>query len=179
MKGVIIYNGKYGATAQYAEWLSESLSLPIIAPENNTVQVEKSDFVIIGTSIYIGKFVMKDWIENNVAMLNDKKVFIFVVTGTPLDQQEKLNEYIHANIPQEIKNSSEIFFLPGRLSFKKLSWTDKLLVKVGAFFAKTPEEKKLMLTDYDSVRKEHLSELINMVKNYCKTKIKRTVVEFY
>ena len=30
MKGVVIYNGKYGATKQYAEGIGKKLSLPII-----------------------------------------------------------------------------------------------------------------------------------------------------
>ena len=29
MKGIIIYKGKYGATAQYAQWLGEELNFPV------------------------------------------------------------------------------------------------------------------------------------------------------
>ena len=30
MKAIVIYKGKYGSTAQYAEWIAEALYLPVL-----------------------------------------------------------------------------------------------------------------------------------------------------
>lgn len=53
MKGVIIYKSKYGATQQYALWLSTALELPAWQPEEKTInELLNSDFFIIGSPIY-------------------------------------------------------------------------------------------------------------------------------
>ena len=34
MKSIVIYKGKYGATARYAEWLGNTLQIPVVDAEN-------------------------------------------------------------------------------------------------------------------------------------------------
>ena len=36
MQGHIIYQGKYGATRQYADWLNEMLNIPVSTPDKIT-----------------------------------------------------------------------------------------------------------------------------------------------
>lgn len=167
MKGLIIFKGKYGATSQYAEWLSQSLVLPAVNPEHTTSeQLRKSDFVILGSSIYVGKLVIKAWLYKHSEEIMNKKLFFFIVCGTPASEKEKLKQYIQDNIPQPLKKNAEIFFLPGHLIVRELSWLDKIFLNLGAMAAKTPEVKKRMLTDYNNVKEEHLSELIDAVSKY-------------
>lgn len=60
MKGIIIFKGKYGATGQYAEWLGKELGLPVFTPDNyRTEDIINCDFVIIGSSVYMGKLQLK------------------------------------------------------------------------------------------------------------------------
>ena len=44
--------------------------------------------------------------------LKNKKVFFFLVAGTPPDQKQKLDGYVKAGVPNEIPMHSDIFFLP-------------------------------------------------------------------
>jgi menaquinone-dependent protoporphyrinogen IX oxidase len=170
MKGLIIYKGKYGATEQYATWLSEALKLPALQPgQVPPDQLAATDLIILGTSIYIGKFQIRDWLQQNAASMGGKKLFLFVVSGTPLQEKDKLESYIAANVPAEIRDKTRVFFLPGKLNYSGLSWMDKILLRMGAFFTNDAIQKKRMLTDYNDVRKDHLSALIKAAASFGQT----------
>ena len=88
MKGLIVYKGRYSATRQYAKWLSEELRLPAYVSDiANEDDVDNADFVIIGSSVYIGKLQIKKWLLRNAKALSGKKLFFFMVCGTPSDKK--------------------------------------------------------------------------------------------
>lgn len=166
MKGMIVYKGKYGATRQYAEWLGEEFKLPVLILDNLKVEgLLESDFVVIGSSVYMGKMLVSDWLKKNVKNLQNKIIFLFVVCGTLHSEREKQQHIIEDNVPASLLNSSRIFFLPGRLIRKELSWSDRLLVKIGASFEKDPVRKKAMLEDIDGVKKENLAEIFTTIRS--------------
>ncbi len=166
---MIIYKGRYGATRQYASWLSEELLVPVMqAGAENRKELQDADFLIIGTSVYIGKLEVRKWLQKSIDMLKSKKIFFFLVTGTPPSEKEKLQAYILAGIPAEILPQCELFFLPGRLIKKSLSWKDRFMLTIGAKLTKDPTEKKNMLTEYDHVRKENLVEILNAARQFDK-----------
>lgn len=167
MKGIIIYKGKYGATLQYADWLADALALPVFpAGDERPAAFALADYVIMGSSIYIGKLQLREWLLNNQALLLDKRLFFFLVSGTPLNERTKLEQFIEKNVPPLIRQRCSFYFLPGRLLFKKLSWTDRLLLKMGAWLGKKKGET-IVITDYDEVKAEHLQSLINAVRSEC------------
>lgn len=166
MKGIIVYKGKYGATRQYAQWVSEELKLPAFTPDNlDMEQMLKSDFVVIGSSVYMGKMLVSDWLKKNIKTLQNKIIFLFVVCGTPSSEKEKQQHIVADNVPALLLNTSNTFFLPGRLIRKELSWSDRLLVKIGASFEKDPVTKKAMLEDVDGVKKENLVEMFTAIRS--------------
>ncbi|HEY8918158.1 MAG TPA: flavodoxin domain-containing protein [Chitinophaga sp.] len=167
MKGIIIYKGKYGATLQYADWLADALALPVFpAGDESPSAFALADYVIMGSSIYIGKLQLREWMLNNQAMLLDKRLFFFIVCGTPLNERAKLEQFIENNVPPLIRQRCFFCFLPGRLIFKNLSWTDRLLLRMGAWLARKKGET-ITTADYDDVKAEHLQYLINTVREEC------------
>lgn len=157
---IIIYKGKYGATRQYADWLGEAIQQPVTPVQNVTKdQLHTADFILLGSSVYIGKLLINEWIIRNAPLLKNKKLLLFVVcgNGSPKEQER----IIKHSIPDGLIDWSDIFFLPGRLIFSKLSWKDKLLLKIGAMKAKNPETRKRMLQDVDNVQPELLTPLVN------------------
>jgi menaquinone-dependent protoporphyrinogen IX oxidase len=168
MKGIVIYNGKYGATKQYAEGIGKKLSLPIItSDEINGDQLAKYDFLILGSSVYFGKLLLDKWFRKNLLFLHNKKIFLFSVSGTPPDQVQVLQSYIQSSVPAEIRNSMEVYFFPGRLNKKSLSWFHYYMLRVGAWLEKDPATKKRMTTDYDGVRIENTRQLASSVDKFC------------
>ena len=165
MKGIIIYKGKYGATRQYAAWLRDELGLQLVQADHcKSYHIELSDIIVIGTSIYVGKMQVSKWLKKNLDILKKKKVFLFVVCGTAMDETQKLESYLDASMPAELRHHCSTYFLPGRLVYKKLSSWDKFMLRMGAMLSKDPVVKEKMMTDYDSVKKECLSQLLADVK---------------
>jgi menaquinone-dependent protoporphyrinogen IX oxidase len=76
MNGVIIYQGKYGATQQYAEWLGTELHLTVISSNKiNGEALDKFQYLLIGTSVYIGRLQIEKWMKKNLLFLIGKKIF--------------------------------------------------------------------------------------------------------
>jgi menaquinone-dependent protoporphyrinogen IX oxidase len=66
MKGLVIYKGRYGATKQYAMWIGQELQLPVASADRfHTDELPKYDYFILGSSVYIGKLEIKDWLKKN------------------------------------------------------------------------------------------------------------------
>jgi menaquinone-dependent protoporphyrinogen IX oxidase len=165
MKGVIIYKSKYGATRQYAHWLSEELKLPLRQPDEiSSTELSNYDFIIIGSAVYIGKLLIAKWLKKQLDILENKKLFLFIVCGTPPDEKEKLNEIVKGNRELSVLRQAKIYFLHGRIDIKGLHWLDRFLLKMGARLEKDPETKKGMVTDFDDVKKENIVKLVNDVK---------------
>ncbi|MBS1532933.1 MAG: hypothetical protein JSU01_21720 [Bacteroidetes bacterium] len=169
MKGIVIYKGKYGATAQYAKWLAEALYLPAFDLEKQLLDnLDGYDGIMIGSPVYMGKLLIKDWLSKNADVLHHKKVFLFVVCGSA-GNKHKQDDIIRQNIPAGLENHCEIYFLPGRVDMSKLSWYDRLIIYVGAFFEKDPQKKQLMRRGYDAVKREHINPLIKDALHYSNT----------
>jgi menaquinone-dependent protoporphyrinogen IX oxidase len=70
MKGLVIYKGKYGATKQYAMWIAQELQLPVASADRFPAdELPKYDYFILGSSVYIGKLEIKDWLKKNFKVL--------------------------------------------------------------------------------------------------------------
>jgi menaquinone-dependent protoporphyrinogen IX oxidase len=171
MNGIIVYKGKYGATRQYAQWLGHELHLPVYtSDEIRKKELSLCDFMVIGTSVYIGKLQISHWLRSNLDVIRGKKIFFFQVAGTPPDQKEKLETYIRSGVPGELRQQCEFFYYPGKMAIRELSWTDRFMLKMGARLTKDPAAKKAMLTDYNQVKQENISPLVNVVRNFCTAK---------
>ncbi|HKH60813.1 MAG TPA: flavodoxin domain-containing protein [Flavitalea sp.] len=167
MKGLIVYSSKYGATRQYAQWIAEELEITVLTSDAATAEdLVKYDFLVVGSSVYMGKLLITEWLKKNISRLQNKKLFLFVVCGTPSSEKEKQQRILDENVPALLRQMSHTFFLPGRLIKKELSWTDRLLVKIGAKMEKDPIRKKAMLEDIDAVKSENLDELIKAIQSF-------------
>lgn len=164
MKGIIIYNTKYGSTRQYAEWLSDELSFPV---NRNKDIVPGSLFpyevVIVGSPVYMGKLRLRKWLADNSAELQRKKVFLFIVYGNAGDEEESRSLVVDDNLPGELRANTEVFFLPGRVIHSRLGFFDKVAVRMGARMQPDPEKKRQMMADMDEVKKINLNPLISAI----------------
>ena len=164
MKGLVIYKGKYGATKQYAMWIGQELQLPVASADRFPVdQLPKYDYFILGSSVYIGKLEIKDWLKKNFPMFQNKKIFFFQVAGSPVEQIEKRESYNKASLSPRILENIQFHYLPGRMIMRNLSAWDRFMLKMGAKLAKDPVEKKTMITDFDHVKKENILPLIEAI----------------
>ena len=167
MKGIILSKSRYGATRQYAGWLSAELGLPVQSPEDLTKEkLSLFDYIVIGSSVYVGKLLIGKWLRKNSALLRDKKIFLFIVCGTPNSEPRQQRSIIKKNVPASLQGPASIFFLPGRLIKQKLTRKDALLLKLGAWLEKNPIRKKAMQSDTDEVKMENLSKISDSVRRF-------------
>lgn len=177
MKGILIYKGKYGATQQYATWIGADTRLQVkCTHECEESDLRGKDFLVIGTSVYMGMLGIKEWLKMNLALLKGKKIFLFVVCGTPASETEKQEEYIRSSVPEQIRQHCTIWFLPGRLNYKKISWADKFLLRIGSIFAGNDKEKSRMLNGFDGVKRENVNVIVSDIKNFSESKIAEPVM---
>jgi menaquinone-dependent protoporphyrinogen IX oxidase len=169
MKGLVIYKGKYGATKQYAMWIGQELQLPVASADRFPVdELPKYDYFILGSSVYIGKLEIKDWLKKNFTAFMNKKIFFFQVAGSPVEQIEKREGYNKASLPATIWEKIQFCYLPGRMIMRNLSAWDRFMLKMGARLTKDPLEKKTMLADFDHVKNENILPVIEAVRNFTK-----------
>jgi menaquinone-dependent protoporphyrinogen IX oxidase len=167
MKGLVIYKGKYGATKQYAMWIGQELQLPVASADRFHIdELPKYDYFILGSSVYIGKLEIKDWLKKNFNVLQNKKIFFFQVAGSPVEQIEKRQSYNKASLPPSILKKAQFYYLPGRMIMRNLSGWDRFMLKMGAKLTKDPVEKKAMLTDFDHVKKEKVIPIMEGVRTF-------------
>ena len=166
MKGLVIYKGKYGATKQYAMWIGQELQLAVASADRFPVdELEKYDYFILGSSVYIGKLEIRNWLKKNFKVLQNKKLFFFQVSASPPEQIEKRKSYNTASLSPDVLEKIQFYYLPGRMIVRNLSAWDGFMLKMGAIFTKDPFEKKKMLTDFDDVKKENIDPLVKSVRN--------------
>jgi len=167
MKGLVIYKGKYGATKQYATWIGQELQLPVASADRFPIdELPNYDYFILGSSVYIGKLEIKDWLKKNFNVLQNKKIFFFQVAASPVEQIEKRHSYNKASLPPSILKKIQFYYLPGRMIMRNLSAWDRFMLRMGARLAKDPLEKKAMLTDFDHVKKEKVIPIMEGVRTF-------------
>jgi menaquinone-dependent protoporphyrinogen IX oxidase len=164
MKGIIIYKGKYGATEQYATWLADALKLiriktDIAAPDI----IAQYDVVIMGSSIYVGQLVINKWLKQHSELLSKKKLFLFVVSGSTTNDELLQQQVLDKNLDPLLRDKVKVFFLPGRCRKSRLSWKDRIVLKMGAWLEKDPQKKRVMENGFDNMDKKALDLIIEAV----------------
>lgn len=160
MKGAVICKSRYGATRQYAEWLGGRLDLPVFDADEDALRLKDYDYLIIGSSVYVGKMLIRKWLVSHKDELAVKKLFLFVVCATPDTERVKQQKTVTDNIPAGIVNDRHIFFLPGRLIVRRLSRRDRLILWLGSRLEKDPQKKAAMRHDMDGMQLQRLDPLI-------------------
>ena len=169
MKGLVIYKGKYGASKQYAMWIGQELQLPVASADRFPVdEIPKYDYFILGSSVYIGKLEIRNWLKRHFKLLQSKKIFFFQVAASPAAQIEKRENYNKASLPPSILKDIQFYYLPGRMIMRNLSRWDRFMLKMGARLTKDPAEKKRMLTNFDHVKKENVLPLIEAARRFAR-----------
>jgi menaquinone-dependent protoporphyrinogen IX oxidase len=165
MKGVVIYNSRYGATATYANWIGSELHIPVYDQDDvSSDTLKRYDYFVLGGPVYVGKIKIASWIRRNKKSLGGKTIFLFVVSATPANETGKLNEIVKKNFDTEMFRHVKPYFLRGKMEIRHLSAFDRFVLKMGARLQKDPAERRKMLTDFNEVRKENLTELLTAIK---------------
>lgn len=166
MKGIIIYQGTYGSTKQYAQWIAEELNFNCFpASEWKNAPVEEYDTVVVGSSVKMGSLSIKKWLNRNWPRLQNRKVVLFSVSGTGPDEKGVLQDIQDKSIPSEIQKKISFFSFRGRQEMKKFPAPVRFILKMLASTSKDPNMKKFLASDWDFVDRDSIAPLVDSIKN--------------
>ncbi|MGB9702831.1 MAG: flavodoxin domain-containing protein [Candidatus Kapaibacteriota bacterium] len=132
MNILIIYSSKKGTTQKVAYSLVSKLTKHNVTVKDyqssNVSDINNADFIIIGTSVYVGKPSKKfqDFCLNNLEYLVNKQTALFMC-GLEKEQYEE--EFQNAFPKRLINNSQIISIFGGEVILKNLNFLEKIMLK--------------------------------------------------
>jgi menaquinone-dependent protoporphyrinogen IX oxidase len=164
MAGAIFFSGKYGSTAQYANWIGEATGLPVLNVNDSDADPSKYDFLILGSSVIIYKLTIRDWVKRNLASIENKPVILFTVSGAPSGPE--LDRWITESLPEKMASQMVRVALRGRLAPKEISWWDRLMLRIGAWKNDDLEARNEELNGFDFMDKSGIEPIERMVQAF-------------
>ena len=88
MKGIILYQSKYGATKKYAQWLSEKTGFPCVETKQARLSdVREYDTILLSGGIYASGIAGLYFLKKNLKNLQGRKIIVFCVGASPYEEK--------------------------------------------------------------------------------------------
>jgi menaquinone-dependent protoporphyrinogen IX oxidase len=162
MKAAIFFSGHYGSTEQYANWIGEATGLPVFDVNDQKVKPEEYDLLILGSSVIIYKLTIRKWVKQNWMGIKNARVILFTVSGAP--GGPKLDSWIEQSLPGELIEKMDHVALRGRMDPRKLSWSVRMILRIGAWVDRDPEARKQEVEGFDRVDKASIEPVLRLVQ---------------
>ena len=129
MKGVILYQSKYGATKMYAEWLSEETGFKCIETKKADInEIITYDTIILGGAIYASGIAGLSFLKKNIRKLAGKKIVVFCCGASPYE--EKAIQQIREHNMQGDLSDIPFYYCRGAWNMGAMSFKDRTLCKL-------------------------------------------------
>lgn len=137
-KVLVTYATKSGSTAEVAEFIGNHLyerGLQVdVLPVGKVRDVNKYDAIVVGSPIRMDKWLAEaaDFVKDNKAAIAEKPSAFFTLCLPELAKKASL-EAAYADYRSQIEpihKPDEMAFFPGKLDQKKLSFLDRMIVKM-------------------------------------------------
>lgn len=139
---VVIYKGKYGATEQYARWISEALSCDMVDADHFLARdFEKYDNIIYGGALQAGGIKGFELIKKNRMKILEKKIVIFVV-GINVDSKENRIQVREINFDKYALAGMTVYYCMGAFNPSKIKGMDKSIINLTLKMLKKKKEEQ-------------------------------------
>lgn len=129
MKGVIIYQSKYGSTKRYSEWLSEETGFDCIETRKARIEdIKQYDIVILGGGVYASGIAGLSFLKKYKHQLSGKKIIVFCVGASPYD--ENAFKQIVAHNMKDSLVGIPCFYCRGAWDMDNMNVVDRNLCKL-------------------------------------------------
>lgn len=169
---IVIYKSQTGFTKRYAQWISEAFECECVElSEASKMDLEKFGTIIYGGWACAGSVSKLKWFKSNMNKWNDKKLVVYCVGGSPIENPE-IKIAMNNWFSEEEQNKVKTFYCPGGFNYDKMSVPSKLMMKmfISALKAKKDktEEDKVMVEmiskSYDISDKKYIEPIVAWVK---------------
>ena len=139
MKAIVIYNSQTGFTKRYAQWIAEEINADCVqlSIAKNT-DLDSYDAIVFGGWAVAGSISKLKWFKNNISKWSDKKLAVFCVGASPIENPE-IEEALPKNFTADELKVVRWFYLPGGLDYEKMSLKSRAMMKM---FVKMLKAKK-------------------------------------
>ncbi len=172
MKTVVIYNSQTGFTKRYAHWIAEATGADCFElSETKKKNMAIYETIIFGGWACAGSIRKLSWFKGNIEKWPDKKLVVFCVGASPIDNPE-IEPALKQNFKESELKKVSIFYCPGGFRYDKMSAASKLMMKIfiktlKAKKNKTKEEKemiKMISSSYDISNKKYIAPILECLK---------------
>lgn len=168
MKTIVIYNSQTGFTKRYAKWIAEAAGADCLElSEAKKKNLEAYEAIIFGGWACAGSISKLGWFKSNMDQWTDKKLIVFCVGGSPLENPE-IEQALKKNFKATEWKKVSVFYCPGGFNYEKMSAPSKMMMKMfirtlKAKKGKTDEELQMiqMISDsYDISDKKYIEPIL-------------------
>lgn len=172
MRTIVIYNSQTGFTKRYAEWIAEAAGADCLAlAEAKKKNLAEYEAIVFGGWACAGGISKLAWFKSNMDKWTDKRLVVFCVGGSPIENPE-IMPALKQNFKESELKRVNIFYCPGGFCYEKMSASSKLMMKmfVKALRAKKnkteaeQEMVKMISTSYDISDKKYVEPILECLK---------------
>ena len=172
MKTIVIYNSQTGFTKRYAEWIAEATGADCfelsVAKKKKLATYEA---IIFGGWACAGGISKISWFKEHIEQWADKKLIVFCVGGSPIDNPES-DVALKRNFNESEREKVKTFYCPGGFNYEKMSAPSKLMMKMFAKALKAKKDKteaeqamaKIIFSSYDISDKKYIEPILKYLE---------------
>lgn len=173
MKGIILYQSKYGATKKYAEWLSAETGFSAVETKKADINgVRQYDVIILGGGLYASGIAGLSFLKKNIDVLKNKNIIVFCCGASPYEE-EAFQAIVQHNMKDNL-SYIPCFYCRGAWDMDSMTFIDKKLCSLlrKAVAKKDPSEyeiwEKALMAAGDSkcdwTDKKYLAPILDAIK---------------
>ena len=126
MKGIIVYQSKYGSTKKYASWISDKTGFECVElKKTNISYVKNFDTIILGGGIYASGISGLSFLKKYYNDLQEKKIIVFCVGASPYEEST-FREIIKHNMNDDL-SQIPCYYCRGAWDMDNMSFFDRNL----------------------------------------------------
>ena len=169
---IVIYNSQTGFTKKYAQWIREALECECVAlAEVGKVNFEQYNTIIFGGWACAGSISKIKWFKNNLKKWNDKKLAVYCVGGSPIENPE-IEVAMKNWFTEEEHKKVRAFYCPGGFNYERMPATSKIMMKMFISALKAKKNKteaeelqaEMMSKSYDISDKKYIAPIVDWAK---------------
>lgn len=172
MKTIVIYNSQTGFTKRYAQWIAEEAEadcLELSAAKKKDLDAYEA--IIFGGWACAGSISKISWFKGNMDHWADKKLIVFCVGASPIDNPE-IDIALKRIFNESEQKKAAVFYCPGGLNYEKMSAPFKLMMKMFVKTLKAKKDKteaeeimvKMISSSYDISDKKYIKPILQYLK---------------
>lgn len=129
MRGIILFQSKYGAAKRYAEWLSAETGFSCVETKSADINTVKNyDVILLGGGIYASGIAGLPFLKKNIGALSGKKIVVFCCGASPYDD-EAFRQIQEFNLKGALSDIP-CFYCRGMWDMEAMSFKDRTLCKM-------------------------------------------------